>query len=62
MKSLIIFGLIAAASAVPYHGMVNTGASAVQRSDDVGVCYCFALRFSIIEYFHPNFSFQIGLR
>lgn len=37
MKFFIVFAaVIAAVSAVPYHaGMVNTGASAVSRSDDV---------------------------
>ena len=35
MKFLIVFGFVAAVSAMPYHGLVNTGASAVQRHDDV---------------------------
>ncbi|KAH9426789.1 hypothetical protein DERP_002889 [Dermatophagoides pteronyssinus] len=35
MKFFIVFAtLVAAASAVPYAGLVNTGASAVSRSDD----------------------------
>lgn len=39
MKFLIVFGFVAAVGAMPYHGLVNTGASAVQRHDDV----CFLL-------------------
>ena len=42
MKFFIVFAtLVAAASAVPYAthgGIVNTGASAVSRSDDVSYC------------------------
>ena len=41
MKFFIVFAtLVAAASAVPYAGLVNTGASAVSRSDDVSFFLC----------------------
>ena len=35
MKFFIVLAVIASATAVPYAGVVNTGASAVSRSDDV---------------------------
>ncbi|KAH7641708.1 adult-specific rigid cuticular protein 15.5 [Dermatophagoides farinae] len=41
MKFLIVFGFVAAVGAMPYHGLVNTGASAVQRHDDGHGNYAF---------------------
>ena len=43
MKFLIVFGFVAAVSAMPYHGLVNTGASAVQRHDDVRYQFIFII-------------------
>lgn len=37
MKFFILLAIVASATAVPY-GLVNTGASAVSRSDDVSDC------------------------
>ncbi|XP_017490652.1 PREDICTED: cuticle protein 14-like, partial [Rhagoletis zephyria] len=41
MQFFILFALVASAVAVPYAGIVNTGSSAVSRSDDGHGNYAF---------------------
>lgn len=53
MKFFIVFSLALVASIQCVPSMVNTGQSAVSRSDDVSVflwmCLCFLFRFFVIE-------------